>query len=136
MKETWAKAAAVSSLGYWCSDVQRIKPHLYHQTDMVRYYAENAVYVWEKRCALRSLTRMFLKHSGVGRFAAFDCLAKEGTESVMSSLYSAAGERSIANSYLRELGSRIEREIKRARETRTKEEDKLFSMKMREVKFA
>jgi hypothetical protein len=102
---------------------------------MVRYYAENAMYVWEKRGALRSLARMFLKNSGVGRFTAFECLAKEGTESVMTSLYSATSERSIVNSYLRELGSRIERVNKRAREKRTKEEDKLFSMKMREVKF-
>jgi HEAT repeat protein len=136
MAEPWAKAAAVSSLGYWCKDVNRIKPHLYHQSDMVRHFAENAIYVWEKQNALRSLTRMFLKNSGVGRFAAFQSLAKEGTDSVLSSIYRATSERNIARIYLRELGSRIERETKRAREKRTKEEDKLFPMKMREVKFA
>jgi len=42
----------------------------------------------------------------------------------------------MLNSYLRKLGSRIEQEIKRAREKRAKEEDELFSLRMREVKFS
>jgi hypothetical protein len=136
MRDDWANAAAVSSLGYWCSDVQRIKPHLYHRTHMVRYFAENAVRVWEQRGALRSLIQMFLGNTGVGRFVAFECLAKEGTESVISSLYNATRERSMVSSYLRELGTKIEQAIKRIREKRTKEEDENFSSRMRNVKFA
>jgi nucleoside phosphorylase/HEAT repeat protein len=135
-KEDWAQAAAVSSLGYWSNDEQRIKAHLYHPARVVRYFAENALHVREKRNALQSLVRVFLSSSGVGRFAAFECLGKEGAESVMSLLYSATSERSMLNSYLRKLGSRIEQEIKRAREKRAKEEDELFSLRMREVKFS
>lgn len=134
-KSDWARACAVYSMAFWDSDLGPIETARFDQSPVIRYMANVAFTIRNKRSSLKQIVRAFRISKGVVRTSAFFSLAEQANESHVNSLYREIKEDELSRIFLRDLADDVKRRVKDERQKRSREEDDRFCVTMRGVTF-
>lgn len=132
-KNEWARGCAIYSMAFWDSDQRLIEKARFDQSPVIRYLANAAFTIRNKRSALKQVSLTFRTSSGVVRTSAFFSLAEQASESHVNSLYRNMKEDELPRIFLRDLADDVKRRVKDERQKRSKEEEDRFCVRARGV---
>lgn len=135
MGSDWAQACGVYSLGFWDSEEGEIERMRYSPIYVVRYFADLALTMRQKRPHVRQLADSFAVTEGAARVSSYLALIQQGNHQVLRYIDERLETESIASVFLRHMQAALESKAKRRRENLMKEEQDLFCKSSRQVAF-
>lgn len=120
----WAHACAIYSLGFWDSDATEIERARFDVSKNVRFFANVAKSIRDKRAALKKTIHAFKESNGGSeRVAAYFALAEQTEMSHVGTLYHSISYEHSAYLFLHDLEKDVEKRVETERKKRAKEEE-------------
>jgi len=135
MGNDWAQACGVYSLGFWDSDEDELKRMQYSSVYMIRYFADRALTMRQKRPHLQQLADSFIKTEGAARVSSYLALIQEGSEQDLHCIDERIEAESIISVFLPHMQGAVQSEAKRRQRKLMEEEQELFCKSSRQVVF-
>lgn len=136
IREEWIQGCMIYSFAFWNSDIREIECARLDNSKMIRYFAETAITMREKRDGLRKISRVFrTTQNPAERVAAYLAIAEQPNFYHIDELYRTTNHEHPTYTFLRSLKDRVERRVKDERKRREESERKIFCGKARQLKF-
>jgi HEAT repeat protein len=121
----WERACAVYSLGFIGGPVNLIKAARFDEELLVRYAADAALEIHDKKPHLEKHFKQYNSQNGLARLSSYLCLAEQGDQSTIWALGDGKNTNEFSQTFRADLTERIKRRLGEEYKKKSEEEQKL-----------
>lgn len=136
IRKEWIQGCMIYSFAFWDSNKKEIERARFDSSKIVRYFADAAITIREKREGLKKTSNIFqTAQNSAERVAVYLALGDQANESHVDELYRTTKREHQIYVFLRSLEEKVMRRVKDERQKREKSEQENFCAKTKQLKF-